>query len=99
MDLLLAALDEHYGWAAFRSGQRPVLDAVLSGQDVLGVLPTGGGKSLCYQLPALIRKGLVVDISPLVSLMEDQVTKLQKRRISAICVHSGWMKLVGKMPS
>ncbi len=89
MDPLLAALSQHYGWAAFRSGQRPVVDAIISGQDVLAVLPTGGGKSLCYQLPALILKGLVVVISPLVALMEDQVMKLQRRGISAVCIHSG----------
>ena len=53
MDPLIEALHHHYGWDGFRPGQRPVVEAILAGQDVLAVLPTGGGKSLCYQLPAL----------------------------------------------
>jgi len=66
-----------------------VVDAVLEGRDALAVLPTGGGKSLCYQLPALVREGLVVVISPLVALMEDQVMALQRRGIAAACLHAG----------
>ena len=61
---------------------------VLEGRDALAVLPTGGGKSLCYQLPALVRQGLVVVIS-LVALMEDQVLQLQRRGIPAACLHAG----------
>ena len=79
----------HFGWDGFRPGQRPVVDAVLAGRDALAVLPTGGGKSLCYQLPALVREGLVVVISPLVALMEDQVMALQRRGIAAACLHAG----------
>ena len=52
-------LQEQFGWDGFRSGQRPVIEALLEGRDALAVLPTGGGKSLCYQLPALVRQGLV----------------------------------------
>ncbi len=89
MDSLVAALQQHYGWDGFRPGQRPVLEAILAGQDALAVLPTGGGKSLCYQLPALVRDGLVVVISPLVALMEDQVMQLQRRAIPAACLHAG----------
>ena len=66
-----------------------MVEAVLSGRDALAVLPTGGGKSLCYQLPALVRQGLVVVISPLVALMEDQVMALQRRGIPAACLHAG----------
>ena len=66
-----------------------MLEAVLAGRDALAVLPTGGGKSLCYQLPALVRQGLVVVISPLVALMEDQVLALQRRGIAAACLHAG----------
>ena len=66
-----------------------MVEAVLNGRDALAVLPTGGGKSLCYQLPALVRKGLVVVISPLVALMEDQVLQLQRRGIAAACFHAG----------
>ena len=89
MDLLQDALKRHYGWSDFRPGQRPVVECLLEGQDCLAVLPTGGGKSLCYQLPALVRTGLVVVISPLVALMEDQVLQLRRRGIPAACLHGG----------
>ena len=89
MDRLEQSLQEHFGWSSFRSGQRPVVEAVLAGRDALAVLPTGGGKSLCYQLPALVRDALVVVISPLVALMEDQVLQLQRRGIAAACLHAG----------
>lgn len=88
-DPLEQALREHFGWEAFRPGQRPVVEAVLQGRDCLAVLPTGAGKSLCYQLPALVRDGLVLVISPLVALMEDQVQHLQRRGIPAACLHRG----------
>jgi ATP-dependent DNA helicase RecQ len=88
-DPLTQALQEHFGWSGFRPGQRPVVEAMLSGRDCLAVLPTGAGKSLCYQLPALVRGGLVLVISPLVALMEDQVQHLQRRGIPAACLHRG----------
>ena len=88
-DLLAQALERHFGWDAFRPGQRPVVEALLAGQDCLAVLPTGGGKSLCYQLPALVRQGLVLVISPLVALMQDQVRQLECRGIAAACLHRG----------
>ncbi|MCP9773978.1 ATP-dependent DNA helicase RecQ [Cyanobium sp. WAJ14-Wanaka] len=80
---------EHFGWQQFRPGQREVVEALLAGQDCLAVLPTGGGKSLCYQLPALVRGGLVLVISPLVALMQDQVSHLQRRGIAAAFLHRG----------
>ena len=86
---LEAALESHFGWSEFRPGQRPVVEALLAGQDCLAVLPTGGGKSLCYQLPAMVREGLVLVISPLVALMQDQVSQLQRRCIPAACLHAG----------
>ena len=89
MDPLLATLRLHYGWDGFRPGQRPVVEALLNGRDALAVLPTGGGKSLCYQLPALLKQGLVLVISPLVALMEDQVRQLRQRQIPSACLHSG----------
>ena len=89
MDSLLTALRQHYGWSAFRPGQRPLIEAVLAGQDSLAVLPTGGGKSLCYQLPALIQEGLVIVISPLIALMEDQIIQLKRRGIAALSIHAG----------
>jgi ATP-dependent DNA helicase RecQ len=88
-DALDQALQTHFGWGAFRPGQRPVIEAMLAGRDCLAVLPTGAGKSLCYQLPALVRGGLVLVISPLVALMEDQVQHLQRRGIAAACLHRG----------
>jgi len=88
-DALDQALQDHFGWSAFRPGQREVIEAMLAGQDCLAVLPTGAGKSLCYQLPALVRGGLMLVISPLVALMEDQVQHLQRRGIAAACLHRG----------
>ena len=81
------ALQKHFGWTAFRPGQREVIEALLAGRDALAVLPTGAGKSLCYQLPAVVRQGLVVVASPLVALMQDQVAQLQRRGIAAACLH------------
>ncbi|QEY32097.1 ATP-dependent DNA helicase RecQ [Synechococcus sp. RSCCF101] len=88
-DPLGQALERHFGWTSFRSGQRPVIEALLAGRDTLAVLPTGGGKSLCYQLPALVREGLVLVVSPLVALMQDQVHHLRRRGIAAACLHAG----------
>nr|WP_254977612.1 RecQ family ATP-dependent DNA helicase [Cyanobium sp. ATX 6A2] len=88
-DALERALQRHFGWEGFRPGQRPVVEALLAGRDCLAVWPTGAGKSLCFQLPALIREGLVLVISPLVALMQDQVDQLQRRGIPAACLHRG----------
>lgn len=88
-DPLLESLQRHFGWEAFRPGQREVVEALLAGRDCLAVLPTGAGKSLCYQLPALVRQGLVLVISPLVALMQDQVEQLRRRGIGAACLHAG----------
>jgi ATP-dependent DNA helicase RecQ len=76
---LNAALGEHFGFPAFRRGQREACEAALAGRDVLVVMPTGSGKSLCYQLPALVRDDLTIVVSPLVSLMQDQVEALAVR--------------------
>jgi ATP-dependent DNA helicase RecQ len=73
-----AALHELYGFAGFRSGQREAVEAAVAGRDVLVVMPTGSGKSLCYQLPALMRSDLTLVVSPLVSLMTDQVDALER---------------------
>ena len=74
-----AALTEIFGFDDFRPGQQQAVDGALSGRDVLLVMPTGAGKSLCYQLPALLRDDLSIVVSPLVSLMLDQVESLQRR--------------------
>ena len=73
---LLALLKEHFGFDSFLPLQEEIIADSLAGQDVFALLPTGGGKSLCFQLPALTRPGLTVVISPLISLMADQVRQL-----------------------
>jgi ATP-dependent DNA helicase RecQ len=79
---------ERWGYEAFRPGQEAVIEAVLAGEDVLGVLPTGGGKSLCYQVPALLTDGFVLVISPLIALMQDQVEGLRAEGIDATFINS-----------
>ncbi|MDK6680628.1 DNA helicase RecQ [Aerococcus sp. UMB8608] len=78
----------HYGYSQFRPGQEEIVEGILAGKDVLGVLPTGGGKSLCYQLPALAMDGLTLVISPLISLMKDQVDSLREHGIRAAYLNS-----------
>ena len=78
-----------FGFDAFRPGQADIVDAVTEGRDVLAIMPTGGGKSLCYQLPALCREGLTVVISPLIALMRDQVRGLQAAGVAAGALTSG----------
>jgi ATP-dependent DNA helicase RecQ len=82
-DPLLAALQRHWGFASFRAFQRETIDAVVAGRDSLLVLPTGGGKSVCFQLPALVRDGLALVVSPLIALMKDQVDTLAANGVSA----------------
>jgi len=77
-------LRESFGFGGFRPGQRELVETVLAGRDALGILPTGGGKSLTYQLPATLLDGLTVVVSPLIALMKDQVDELRGRRNSII---------------
>lgn len=84
----LAVLKQYFGHTAFRQGQRELIDAVLSGRDALGVMPTGGGKSLCYQIPALLLPGVTLVISPLISLMKDQVSALTGAGVGAAFINS-----------
>ena len=77
-----------FGYSSFRSGQEKLIDAVLSGQDVFGIMPTGGGKSICYQIPALILPGITLVISPLISLMQDQVAALKAAGVPAAYINS-----------
>ena len=79
----LHALNEHFGFDSFRPGQEEAVTAALSGRDVMMVMPTGAGKSLCYQLPALMRDDLTIVVSPLVSLMADQVAGARSRAAPA----------------
>ena len=81
-------LEQHFGFSEFRTGQRAVIDRLLSGDSVLAVFPTGGGKSLCYQLPALMLDGLTIVVSPLIALMKDQIDQLQSRGIAAVRLDS-----------
>jgi ATP-dependent DNA helicase RecQ len=82
------ALRERFSHRSFRPGQREVIDSILSGRDVVAVMPTGSGKSLCYQLPALLLQGTTVVVSPLIALMKDQVDTLRRLGIAAAAIHS-----------
>ncbi|YCO03723.1 ATP-dependent DNA helicase RecQ [Vibrio sp. VNB-15] len=81
-------LEDVFGYQEFRDGQQLVIDAAVEGRDSLVILPTGGGKSLCYQIPALVRSGITLVISPLISLMKDQVDQLKANGVAAECINS-----------
>ncbi len=82
-------LKQYWGYSNFRPQQEEIIQSILEGKDTLTILPTGGGKSLCYQLPALITKGVCLVISPLIALMREQVNELNERNIPAACLYSG----------
>ncbi|HLP89818.1 MAG TPA: DNA helicase RecQ [Nostocaceae cyanobacterium] len=82
------ALKYHFGYDQFRPGQRQIIEDALQNRDLLVVMPTGGGKSLCFQLPALLKKGVMVVVSPLIALMQDQVEALRNNNISATFLNS-----------
>ncbi len=86
---LAAALARHFGHPAFRPGQREAAEAIVEGRDVIAVMPTGAGKSLCYQLPAVLLEGVTLVVSPLIALMKDQVDALTSAGITAAAIHSG----------
>ena len=85
----LTLLRQHWGYQQFRPGQEEIINAVLAGRDALALLPTGGGKSICFQVPALARPGICVVVSPLIALMRDQVENLRKRGLKAEAVYAG----------
>ncbi|MDQ2863062.1 MAG: RecQ family ATP-dependent DNA helicase [Bacteroidota bacterium] len=82
-------LKEYWGYDAFRPFQQDIINSILSGNDTLALMPTGGGKSVCFQVPAMMQEGLCLVITPLIALMKDQVSNLRKRGIPALSVYSG----------
>lgn len=92
MSDLEAILKKYWGYEEFRPLQKEIIQSVLDGKDTLAILPTGGGKSICFQLPSLASDGICIVISPLIALMKDQVENLKKRDIPALLIHSGMKK-------
>src|SRR5438034_3171409 len=88
IDEVLVQLRKHFGHQKFRDGQEQIVSAVLGGRDVLAVMPTGSGKSLGYQLPAVMLPGTTLVVSPLISLMKDQIDELNRRGIPSRALHS-----------
>ena len=85
-------LKAYWNFDAFRAKQLEIINASLEGKDCLALLPTGGGKSLCYQVPGMMKEGVCLVISPLIALMEDQVTNLKSRGINAVAINSSMSK-------
>ena len=88
MKLLENILEKYWGYTSFRASQKVIIESIFSNKDTIALLPTGGGKSICYQVPALAKEGVCIVVSPLIALMEDQVFQLKKRDINAVAINS-----------
>ena len=86
---MLETLKKYWGFEGFRPMQGEIISEALAGRDVLAILPTGGGKSVCFQVPSMMREGICLVVSPLIALMKDQVQNLRDRGIPALAVYSG----------
>ena len=82
-------LKKYWGYDSFRPMQEDIVSSALEGRDTLAILPTGGGKSVCFQVPAMSREGIAIVVTPLIALMKDQVQNLATRGIKALCVNAG----------
>ena len=89
MNTPLQILEKHWGFSSFKSRQEAIIDSVLNGQDTVALLPTGGGKSICFQIPALLNEGICIVVSPLIALISDQVKSLQNKGIKALALKGG----------
>ena len=88
-DVYLSILKKYWGYDGFRGIQREIIESIGNGRDTLGLMPTGGGKSITFQVPALSRDGICIVVTPLIALMKDQVRNLRGRGIKAAAVYSG----------
>ena len=89
METPVSILKKYWQYSQFRPLQEDIVNSVLQGHDTLALLPTGGGKSVCFQVPALLLEGVCIVITPLIALMKDQVEQLKRRGILAVAIHSG----------
>ena len=90
----LELLKKHWGHDRFRPLQWDIIKEVIGKRDVLALLPTGGGKSICFQIPALLNQGVTLVISPLIALMKDQVENLKRRKINAEAIYTGYLSFI-----
>ena len=88
-DCYLSILQQYWGYRDFRGIQREIIESIGSARDTLGLMPTGGGKSITFQVPALAKEGVCIVITPLIALMKDQVQHLRDKGISATAIHAG----------